>query len=258
MTNENEELVIINEIMEKASLNDEELEDLISEKIEEYKGMIVRKVALNFIHDELGLNKPKKPKKGEKPKMEKKEKGTEIVKPSKIIEEDKKWALTTHDENEAIPVKNVIAITHYPTKEEVLFLIERRKFVKEKLIDDSDKMNIAGQLFLKKSAWRKYINAFGISIDIISKSVYKTEDDTIAEYVVKAIVPGGQYVVAEGTKSKSEYWSEKYQNFGSYTIHNLKATARTRAINIAVSDLVGYGETSAEELSEKELKKAKK
>ncbi|KKL71124.1 hypothetical protein LCGC14_2098000, partial [marine sediment metagenome] len=29
---------------------------------------------------------------------------------------------------------------------------------------------------------------------------------------------------------------------GSYTLHNLKAKARTRAIHIAVSDIIGYGE----------------
>ena len=225
-----------------------QIESLVEEKIEEWRGKITRLVAFGMVYKDLKIknknkNKNKKTKK-EEIKMENEKKEN-----SSLAEIDKKMALTVHDESEAIPVKNnALVVTHYPSEAEILFLIKRRKFVKEKLIDDSDKVNIAGTMFLKKSAWRKYINAFGISIDVLSKNVIEKGEDVIAFYCVKAIAPNGQFVVADGTKAKSEYWSEKHKNHGSYTLHNLKATARTRAINIAVSDLVGYGETSAEEI----------
>lgn len=152
------------------------------------------------------------------------------------------------DSKEVLPISEII---HYPSEEEIIFVINRHRFIKENLLDENDTMMIQGHNFVKKSGWRKFINAFGISIEILSMNVYKKDDDMIAEYRVKAIAPNGQSVIAEGTKSKSEYWSDKYQNWGSYSLHNLKATARTRAVNIAVSDLVGYGASSYEGLSRK-------
>ena len=246
----------IEKIIEQTTLTKEEIKNLIKEKKKEYRGFLTTQAAYSYVCEDLGININNKESKKEESNM--KDEEVETIKPESGLREiDKKMALTVHDENEGVSVKNELIITHYPSEEEILFLIKRRKFVKEKLIDNSDKLNIGGNLFLKKSAWRKYINAFGISIDILSERVYETDKgDVIAEYRVKAIAPNNQSVVADGTKSKSEYWSVKYNNYGSYTLHNLKATARTRAINIAVSDLVGYGETSAEEHSGKELRKA--
>lgn len=236
----------VEKIIEQTGLTKEEIENLIKEKNEEWNNHLTTQATYDYVCEDLGIN------------INNNKTKSEVVESKSSLKEiDKKMALTVHDENEGVSIKNELIITHYPSEEEILFLIKRRKFVKEKLIDDSDKLNIGGNLFLKKSAWRKYINAFGISIDILSERVYETDKgDVIAEYRVKAIAPNNQSVVADGTKSKSEYWSEKYNNYGSYTLHNLKATARTRAINIAVSDLVGYGETSAEEHSGKELRKS--
>jgi len=53
-------------------------------------------------------------------------------------------------------------------------------------------------------------------------------------------MPNGQTVEGVGYKS----WSELYEK----TLHNLVSTAWTRAVNRAVSDLVGFGEVSAEEV----------
>ena len=168
----------------------------------------------------------------------------------KVLDESivEKFGLVKQDSQETLQISE---ITHYPSQEEIIFVINRHKFIKEKLIDKNDTMMIQGRNFVKKSGWRKFINAFGISIEILSMNVYEEEDEKIAVYRVKATAPTGQFVIAEGTKTKSEYWSEKYQNWGSYTLHNLKATARTRAVNIAVSDLVGYGASSYEGLPQK-------
>lgn len=250
----------IDTIVEQTDLTVEEIKEKVDAKLERLGNLIPLDLIYRFVMDDLGLTIPENdsnnnPKKKEKKKIEESKMGNNEIdvksdkKTLSKIDIEKKMALTVRDENEALPVMNgAFSRIHYPSEEEILFLIKRRKFVKEKLIDDTDKMKIGGQLFLKKSAWRKYINAFGISIEVIFLEVAPIEDDVIATCRVKAIAPNGQSVVAEGTKAKSEYWSDKYKNYGSYTLHNLKATARTRAINIAVSDLVGYGETSAEEL----------
>lgn len=241
-------------IIEQTGLTKLEIQELIGKKKERFPILLTNQMILKMVCKDLRIDLENNLKTNKKNKIEKEvkenmnEKEDEIIQPvSGLRNIDKRMALTVHDEREGIREKNEIMITHYPSEEEVLFLIKRRKFVKEKLIDSSDKMKIGGNIFLMKSAWRKYINAFGISIEILSQNVYDKDDDTIAEYRVRATAPNSQFVEADGTKSKKEYWSERHQNFGSFTLHNLKATARTRAINIAVSDLVGYGETSAEE-----------
>lgn len=249
---------IIIKIIEQAGLTKEEIRDMVYEKRQELPNYITETMVLKMIGKSLNVDLENKDlKKNQEIKNNKKDKEVknmvkekvEIAQPiSGLKDINNKMALTVHDEREGIQVRNEITITHYPTEEEVLFLIKRRKFVKEKLIDDSDKMKIGGNIFLMKSAWRKYINAFGISIEILSQNVIENDNDVIASYRVRATAPNSQFVESDGTKSKSEYWSERHQNHGSYTLHNLKATARTRAINIAVSDLVGYGETSAEEI----------
>lgn len=148
------------------------------------------------------------------------------------------------------PTPQIIPLQQsFPSIEELRFMMERRNMLKNELIDpETDYMLIKGKKFMLKSGWRKFIEGFRISIDIISVKVYKLGNDVVAEYRVKVVTPFGQFAVADGTKSKSEYWSKKNENYGSYNLHNLKATARTRAINIAVSDLVGHGEVSAEEV----------
>jgi len=166
-------------------------------------------------------------------------------------------ALTIQNSQEALPMTSIM--TRYPTKEEIVFLINRRQFVKNTLIDKmKDVEKIGNTWFLKKIGTQKYINAFGLSIEILDSKVYPKDGDVIAEYRIRATAPNGQSVIADGTKCKSEYWSEKYQNYGSYDLHTLKATARTRAIHIAVSDIVGYGEMSPETFPSKKPSKGEK
>lgn len=148
------------------------------------------------------------------------------------------FKLVVHDSQEALPITG---ISRYPSEEEITFLINRHKFVKAKLLDRDDIIKIKGNEFVKKSGWRKFINAFGISIELIEKRVYEQFDDKHAEVRVRAIAPNGQSVEGIGAKS----WSELYEK----NMHNLVSTAWTRAVNRAVSDLVGYGAVSAEELS---------
>ena len=140
------------------------------------------------------------------------------------------------------------SIINLPTKQEVDAYLQMYDYVKSRIVDDSDFVYIQNRKFLKKSGWRKFVKAFNISIQLIKKNIFELEGDVHAEVRVRASLPNGQFVEGYAIKSKSEYWSEKYQNFGNYNMHNLVATAYTRASNRAISDLVGFGEVSAEEV----------
>lgn len=222
-------------IEEEVTLTNEEIVGLVKKKKKDFKAPINDETAIFMVADDLKVIL------------------TEAI--TKKPEEEK-FEIAVQEPQET---SSTTEITRYPSEKEIMFLIKRRQFIKENLIDKkTDIMIIQGNEFPKKSAWRKYINAFGISIDVLNLRIYEDGDDVIAEYRVKATAPNGQYIIADGTKSKSEYWSDKYNNYGSYNLHNLKATARTRAVNIAVSDLVGYGKESYEELSPKSIQELEK
>ena len=210
----------------EVEISPEEVKELIRVKKASFHGSVDDDVAISMVCNDLGFNSSE-------------------IEETEISNKENKFNLAVQSPK-TLPLMEP---THYPSEEEILFLVNRRKFVKNTLIDKAeDLIKISGTLFLKKSGTQKYINAFGISIEILDSKVYNNVDDVIAEYRIKATAPNGQFVIADGTKSKSEYWSERSQTHGSYSLHNLKATARTRAIHIAVSDLVGYGELSLESL----------
>jgi len=158
-----------------------------------------------------------------------------------VIIEKPKTELIIQEEQESLPIQKFDA-TLFPSETAIRFLINRHKFVKDNLLDKYDIIIIKGNKFVKKSGWRKFINAFGISIELIEQKVYEQFNDKHAEIRVRAVAPNGQSVEGIGIKS----WSELYEK----TMHNLISTAWTRAVNRAVSDLVGYGAVSYEELSE--------
>ena len=228
----------VNKIVEKTqgAYSEEDIKGLIENKKESFRGSIKEEVAISMVCNDLGFNSSD---------IE----SEPIPIKETVMEKVEKFDLAVPSPKQPL---SIMEGTRYPSEEEIRFLINRRKFVKDTLIDKAeDLIKISGTLFLKKSGTQKYINAFGISIEILSNSIYPVgeDKDLVAEYRIKATAPNGQFVIADGTKNKSEYWSDKYKNFGSYSLHNLKATARTRAIHIAVSDLVGYGELSLASLS---------
>lgn len=113
----------------------------------------------------------------------------------------------------------------------------------EKLLDDSDYQLIRGKKFKKKSAWRKYSRAFNITTEIRDKLITKDEKGRVqeAEFIVRATLPNGRYVESWGSCSRLE-------GNKSHPNHDIPATAQTRATNRAISDLIGAGEVTAEEM----------
>ena len=117
-----------------------------------------------------------------------------------------------------------------------------------------------GTRYIKKSGWRKAKTAFGISIEYLDDGVRaEREDDEgkyyVWSYKVRASAPNGIFQDAVGVStSRNPFFSIRYVNKKRTRINpaenNIMLTAQTIAINRAVSDLVGGGEVSAEEMSQ--------
>ena len=129
------------------------------------------------------------------------------------------------------------------------------------LLDKSDYQKIGANKFKKKSAWRKIATAFNISDDIVEKEIIRDENHQIisARYEVLATAPNGRHGI--GTASCSIF--DKVKNSDEEMPSNFElrkrfnnaendviGTAHTRAKSRAISDLVGMGEVSAEEIGE--------
>ena len=111
----------------------------------------------------------------------------------------------------------------------------------------------------KKSAWRKLAKAFNISDEKICDRIIRDENHQIisAYFEVKAILPNGRYSIGVGDCSIFDKVNhndvEMPSNFElpkrfTNAKHDVIATAHTRAKSRAISDLIGAGEVSAEEV----------
>jgi hypothetical protein len=115
----------------------------------------------------------------------------------------------------------------------------------DKVLEDST-VTIQGRLHRKKSYWRAVATAFGLSVDLVNEVEIKSPaDETDWGYAVTyaARAKNGQYAIGDGACFASEKKSEAQR-----TVHNVRSHAHTRGFNRAVSNLVGFGEVSAEEI----------
>lgn len=115
--------------------------------------------------------------------------------------------------------------------------------LKKAILDESEDIQIIqSRKFLKKSYWKKLATFFNLSIEVVEERVVETPTkNVIFHFICKAIAPNGRYAIGAGS---SDLLEKGYRN----TFHNTRATAETRASNRAVSNLVGGGEVSAEEI----------
>lgn len=118
----------------------------------------------------------------------------------------------------------------------------------------------------KKSAWRKLATAFNITDEIIKEECTTDENGQIvkSKFYVKATLPNGRSAVGVGSCSIFDKISKKDEeqpsNFElrkrfSNAEHDVPSTAHTRAKSRAISDLIGAGEVSAEEMETEEPKR---
>ena len=162
--------------------------------------------------------------------------------------------------------------------ESVAKMYERFEEMKQKIIKSDDLQKIGKNQFITKSGWRKIATAFNVSFETVSEK--KDVEDGIVTYTVKAkaVAPNGKTVtgVAKCSSNESNFMEivpddlkeEMKDDEDVFMVdgklrrlkpprevsqHNLFTTAATRAKNRAISDCVGGGEVSAEEVSKEQV-----
>lgn len=159
----------------------------------------------------------------------------------------------------------------------VVDLYDQFQDIKNELLGDSDKTEISGNLHVNKSGWRKIATAFNVSVETMEEQ--RIIDDGIVKYKVKAraTAPNGKVatgvaIAASNESNHMEKLNDNRQNKPDVpgvnqedilwidnswrrlkepkevNDHNIYATAATRAKNRAISDCVGGGEVSYEEI----------
>lgn len=150
--------------------------------------------------------------------------------------------------------------------------------LKKEIVEDSDIQIIAKKKFLKKSYWRKIATFFNLTVDLVSESHEELNGELVWNFACKAIAPNGRSAIGTGScsayekatmingkpmqKGKVTKWGTsdsgksypmewEWESAQPNSIHNVRTTAETRAWNRAVSNLVGGGEVSAEEVAQK-------
>lgn len=103
--------------------------------------------------------------------------------------------------------------------------------------------------FKKKSAFRKLATAFDLDVEKVELVIERSQDGRPlrARAVYRAIAPSGRYQDGDGYCSADEPRFSKDKSRERIE-NDLPATATTRAKNRAISDLLGTGEVSAEEM----------
>lgn len=114
-------------------------------------------------------------------------------------------------------------------------------------------MRIGNRSFRKKEYWRAVATAFNLDVQCITPGGDERKergDDWGFELTYRAIAPNGRSADGDG----SCYASEKRGQ--QATVHNVRAHAHTRAFNRSVSNLVGFGEVSADEINPEDFRDA--
>ena len=154
--------------------------------------------------------------------------------------------------------ENTTALTPVDVEGAVEFFHHYENLTK-KLLTPDDYQKTGKKSFKKKSAWRKYATAFNISDEIVNEDIIRDDNYRIisAKYVVKAIASNGRFgygvascsifdkIKATDTTEPSPFELRKRFNNAE---NDVIATAHTRAKSRAISDIIGTGEVSAEEI----------
>jgi hypothetical protein len=124
-------------------------------------------------------------------------------------------------------------------------------------------LDLGGRQFRKKGYWRALSVAFNLSVDLVEerREVHGQFDDGRENFgyvvVCRATAPNGRTAVGDGSvfaieKARRDVGNKWAALPAQASEHNVRSHAVTRAYNRAVSNLVGFGEVSAEEADEAE------
>ncbi len=140
------------------------------------------------------------------------------------------------------PDKQVAIVKPIVKTQDAISELESFENMKARLLVTSDYQMISGKNFIKKSGWRKLALVFNISDQIMESSKVVREDGSFVwSFRVRAQAPNGRFTEAVASCDSRE---RKF----SHVEHDVQATAQTRAKSRAISDLIGAGEVSAEEM----------
>jgi len=130
---------------------------------------------------------------------------------------------------------------------------------KQRVLKKDDYVEIQGRPYVKKSGWLKYALACQLSLELREERVETRDGDVIYHMTYRAVhLPTGRYADAVGSASKREIAHKRRIPEDEVFDHDIRALAQTRAMERAISNLVGGGELGAEELMPVEGAKAER
>jgi hypothetical protein len=137
--------------------------------------------------------------------------------------------------------------------EQAALMMERYRALCESILTADDVIGVPGQQggFVKRSGWSKLATFYGVSTEIIGLHIDRDDDGqpTRARAVVRATAANGRHADGDGACAMTEP-RFRHPSGRQKIEHDLPATAVTRATNRSVSNLVGFGQVSAEETEE--------
>lgn len=189
----------------------------------------------------------------------------ELVEQSTVESEEDTVATPAPQNSLLTPVTNI---------GEVVELYDQFEEIKEELLDkEQDITVISGNPHVNKSGWRKIATAFNVSVEVTDTESWV--EDEIVKAKAKAVATASNGKTASSTGMCASNESNHMTKLGNHPgiddpdhpdvlrvdnkwrvlkdpkevkEHNIVAIAETRAKNRAISDLVGGGEVSAEEM----------
>lgn len=162
--------------------------------------------------------------------------------------------------------------------DEVVELYNQFEEIKDKLLKPSDRTKIGTNIHVNKSGWRKIATAFNLSVEVTETDSWVEDGIVKAKAVARATAPNGKVSTqvamcasnesnfmeagkpGDGTEPKDHQdylrvdgkW-RRLKEPKEVNEHNILATAATRAMNRAISDCVGGGEVSSEEIKAEDV-----
>jgi len=139
----------------------------------------------------------------------------------------------------------VQAPAHAMSVEEARSAMQVYRQMCESLLEPEDFQAIGDNKFTKRSGFQKLAAAYGVSTEIVKRELIHDDEGLLrCDVVVRATHPNGRFAEGDGACSRTE---RRFRRGAEKIDHDLPATATTRAMNRAVSNLVAFGTMSAEE-----------
>lgn len=200
-------------------------------------------------------------------------------------EEDEATEVEVLDEGETeslpeapVPQSSNTLIQPVEDIDKVVQLYDQFEEIKSKLLDKGDTTKIGNNLHVNKSGWRKIATAFNLSAEVVETDMWVENGVVKARAIARATAPNGKVSTEVGmcASNESNYMEAGKPRDGTQpqdhpdyfrvdgkwrrlkepkevNDHNILAVAATRAKNRAISDCVGGGEVSAEEMTAEDV-----